>query len=813
MAGIVNIDFRIGGEDAVLRAIKTITQASQAAAREQVRSERQAAAASSRATSQRAQNNNADWKSAQANIRRRQEALGASMTKDIEDTRKATRKRQEVLGAAMARDVEDTRKAERRKEEIRGAAMARDVQRTQQMARRRQEALGSAIDKDVRATERAEARKARVARREEDRAARKASGATRGFFTDTGDGLTRGFNRGVGVIASGAGLITGALGVGGIQSAVQSRMGLEAAAAQLAADVRSGNDKFIDQKALITESQQTARTTGINAEEVMSALGIASSQGGGLEGLQAFRGKLAGWGELALASGTSITDLASVSATMSNNDIRDPAQQLAIARSINAAAKTGNVGFREMASNVMEVAGMHQAMGFAGGSERRMGLASGLIQMAKQGGAASAAEASTSANSFMADLVGDKAKKLLTSKHIKTYTTDANGKKVARDAEDLTVDILKASKGDPEVLSKIFDIRSKKTQSAISSAWNKNGEAGVRALFKEFTTATQTEKQVKEEADLQKGTSANQIARAMEDFKAKVGNQLIPTLTKLIPTFSELAGVVADLVKAFAESPKEMIAKFVALSTLLGGAQAALGNVVGRIGSTLLDKLMGTRVMTMNVQAAAVNMAGGVGSVGSALGGPLAGGGKIGLNPATAVGVLAAGMAGYGVGTEVAGGIDKTLAGSDTRGAALEGYSLAGAIRSGKGTAADRDRATAVLAKLRAEQEKGIGSRVWENATAGVRGLAGGDVSIANVASLHPVVAAARGLIGGGLSQQQANNDSTSRDAIVELQSALAKATKGEELIAATQANTAAIQALPQAIAGAVNLQGPKVQP
>lgn len=818
MAAIVKIDFKIGGEDAVLRSFKSISQAAELSARNEARASRTAAGERVRSSgrisaAERDQQREAvrSLDRGMAEQKRATRALETeavkSLDRELAAVSKVERAKQVARGSAMSKDVEETRRVERRKEEVRATFMARDVETASRAARRKQEALGGSIDKDVRATERAEQRKASLARRSEEREAKKATSATRGFFSDTGQGLSRGFNRGTGVVAAAGGLVTGAIGVSGIEAAVQSRMSLETQAAQLAADVRTGDDKFMDQGALIADAQRTAGQTGVKQEDVMAAMSQAAAQGGGAEGLKAFRGGLAGWGQLSLASGTAIGDLSSVSATMSNNGILDSKKQLEIARSINAAAKTGNVGFREMAGNVMEVAGMHQAMGFKGDAERRMGLASGMIQMAKQGGASSAAEAATSANSFMADLVGDKAKKLLTSKGIKTYETqvgpDGKKTKVARDAEDLTVDLFKAAKGDPEKLGNIFDIRSKKTQSAMAAAWGKDGEAGLRALFKEFTTAKQSDVQVNQEADLQKGTTANKVARAMEDFKTQVGNDLLPALTKLIPEFTKLASIVAELVKAFAESPKEMVAKFVALSTLLGGAQAALGNVIGRLGGTLLDKLMGTKVMTMNVQAAAVNMAGGAAG---ALAGPLGGGNAAGLNAATFAHVAAAGAGGYLAGSALTGAMDKDLvsANATRQNLGILGMSQA----SGLGPKSSPEKiaeAKATLEKLRAEQSKGFVGRFGDGVMGGAKGLLSGDVSVGNIMSLAPQVALARGVGNAVLGGNEASKDKTNGMAIADLEAAI----KATEVIAALDRVTAATDRTTAAVS-AVNLQGPK---
>ena len=828
MSAVVKIDFRVGGTDAVLRAFKTITQATEASARQEVkvaqtavdkvakvRKDGAARAAEATAAAEKRAAARSESNTATAS-RRRQMALGASMSADIKATeaaakrketaeassarrREATevaviKRKQMALGSSVASDIRETERAARRKEAIEATSTRRKEVADTASARRRDVAHASRLNAGFREEERATKRTVTLAARQEARAAKQSTAATRGFFTDTGQGAGRGFRSGMGVVNAGAGLVAGAIGTSGIVAAVQSSMALESGAAQLAADVRTGDGKFIDQKSLISDSQRVARSTGIKSEDVMEAMTVASSQGGGLAGLQAFRGALDDMGTIALASGTKIEDLASISATMTNNMVTDSAKQKRLMLGINAAAKEGNVNFREMAANVMEVAGQHQALGFAGTSERRIELASGMIQMAKQGGAGSAAEAATGARSFMADLAGPKAVKYLKSKGIQTYKTDkTTGKKTARDVEDLVVDLFKASKNDPEILATLFDQRSKMTQSSISKAFGNNGEKGIRDLFKQFTGANQTDAQITQEAGLQKSTTANQVSRAMEDFKAKVGNELLPVLAGAIPQFAKLAEVVAMLVKEFAESPKTMVAKFVALSTMLGAAQAAIGNVIGRAASSLLERFLGTSVGQMNVTAGSVNMA-------SAGGVP---GGAAGLNAASAAHVLAAGAIGYGVGTTVASATDKDLKKSDTFGAAMEAQSIMGAMRAGKGTPADRKRLVELQASIRGEQEKGVGQRLLEGTTAGARGLLSGDISMGNVASLLPPVAAARGITSAVLGDQQASGDTTSQGTLKEIASLLAKPQPQDDVVNA-------INNLGTTIAAA-NLQGPKV--
>jgi hypothetical protein len=221
--------------------------------------------------------------------------------------------------------------------------------------------------------------------------------------------------------------------------------------------------------------------------------------------------------------------------------------------------------------------------------------------------------------------------------------------------------------------------------------------------------------EVQKDANIVRSDTSNQMARAMEDFKAKVGNELVPVLARNIGNFATLADKVAYVTGVFAEHPGKVIAGFIGLSTALGVAQSALGV----LGGSLLDRLIPKAVTSMNVAAGTV-VVGGAGAAagtaastaasgaGTAAAG--AGGGFLARNAAKA-GTSVAGLLG-GVGIAAVGGLAAGYGLSEwydstskdrrkgTQGAINDSFGLSMKLSQGKGTAADVQKAQEVLARL-----------------------------------------------------------------------------------------------------------------
>lgn len=537
MAATVVVNFKMGGEDALLRSIRTVSQSATriAVSDAQKRTQAERSAGKSRIDFE---------KQAARDI--------ASVNKEL--NREISKQSKDGVSAARAAAKERLAIEKQVNREI--AADVRKMAKESEAAAKRVAAVGAARS---------------------------------GVY---GGGAMSGLRRGAGVAGAATGLVTSAIGTAGIIDAVGNQMALQRSATQLSADIHTEGG-FADPQEMITKAQKVAKATGIASTSVMEALSLASAHGGGEVGLKAFMGSLDKIGSLSLASGTKIEDLAEVSATMTNNQITSSKDQYEIMRSINAAAKAGNVNFREMASHLTEVAAADASSGFKGNAQKRMLEASALIQITRMG-TGSAAEAATGARSFISDLGGKASQKFAASHGFDLYEKDAKGNRVGmRDMGDIIGDIFKGAKGDPKVLNEIFDVRSKGTMSQFKAAFagensnlkdangnNLSGVEGVKALLKSMSEQRQSEASVEAEATQMKKTAAVKFEMAMENFRAAVGEKLLPRLIEASPALLKLTDGAIQLATVFAESPMAVAAGFLALNVAMGMTQASFAALV-----------------------------------------------------------------------------------------------------------------------------------------------------------------------------------------------------------------------------------------
>lgn len=537
MAATVVVNFKMGGEDALLRSIRTVSQS-----------------ATRIAVSDAQKRTQAERSAGKSRIDREKQAARdiASVNKEL--NREISKQSKDAVNAARAAAKERLAIERQVNREI--AADVRKMAKESEAAAKRVAAVGAARS---------------------------------GVY---GGGAMAGLRRGAGVAGAATGLVTSAIGTAGIIDAVRNQMALQRSATQLSADIHTEGG-FADPQEMITKAQKVAKATGIASTSVMEALSLASAHGGGEKGLKAFAGSLEKIGSMSLATGTKIEDLAEISAAMTNANVTSSDEQFEVMRSINAAAKEGNVNFKEMASYMTEVTSMHGASAFKATAVQRQLESSGMIQIAKMG-SGSAAEAATSARSFMADLTGATAQKFASAKGFSLYEKNAKGERTGlRAMPELIADIYKNAKGDPEVLNKLFQRESKATVAQFTAAYkgensnlkdangnNLSGVDGVKALLANMTQQKQSEASVEAEATQMKRTAAVKFEMAMENFRAAVGEKLLPKLIEASPALLKLTDMAIALAGAFAEAPELVAGGFLAANAMMGATEASFAALV-----------------------------------------------------------------------------------------------------------------------------------------------------------------------------------------------------------------------------------------
>jgi len=755
----VRIDLVIGGRGAVDRALASVS----ATAKQQAAAQAQAAQSAARAT-------------ADAQIREADRAAQAASRTNRRLALEDARIREEAI-KRTAREAEKS---------------ARDTARV--TAKAQQEATRAAAKAAAEAN-------ARISQR-------------RDFYGQVGQGAASGFKKGVGAVVGVAGLATGGLGVGMVQDAVKSQMDLEQRAALLenATGLKKGGPpgKQFD---FVRSAKDISNATGVGAGEALGAFEKIAGKAG-TAGVNVVKSEMMELSKIAVGAGVNITDLGDVLGTLVNRGVEGK-DLVNTVEALVQQGKDGAVEFKDLATLLDASSGALGKFNMQAG--KRIAVAGGLSQMARTFGRKSAEEATTSVNDLATDLGGkaDIIQALTGAKVVGSKVVGGEKQKILKGGVEVGTDETRAQLRDVTVLLPEIIDRAVKAGNAgkitgqggiftgtsvaivaplihaVTKGITKNregryelaqegqkptltGKAAAEALLKQFNEAAPEAGASMEAFNNVMRTSSKQNAVAMEQIKNELGESLTGAIKEATPAIKLLAQVTAEVAKDFAASPKTMIAKFIAMTTLLGAAEAGISKVVGAMGQKLLERMFPSLVPQMTVTAGTVNVAGGPG-VGAAAGAGTGAGGtasKVG----NAMAVAGAGLAGWEVGQAVVGDMDKGLRKQDARATAREANAttLASRLRMGTATQDDVTAAQKLLSDLKGEKDKGVGTRFIEGATAGARGLANGDVTLANIASLMPGVALARGVVEGGLATQQAGNDKNADAAIAELQAALA---------------------------------------
>ena len=735
MAATVKIDFRIGDPSVVARSLKGIVAEAKKAAAEGAKAglaeERRAAQQSMALAKQAAA---AKIKESQAAARASTAAIAAESRRQIAIEQAASRER-----IALAARESRERIAKAREEGVAKRAAAYQAER-----------LNAASGKKP------------VGR-------------------DVVTGAAGGARRAGGAIATAAGVVTGGIGLATIVNAGRSQLELGKRNALL----QNSSGRDLD---FVRMSKDISNATGADASEVMGGFEKIAGKAGG-EGIDQVKSKMLDLAKIAKGAGVNMTDLGDVVATLVNRGAK--ADDLAgIIAGLVQQGKDGAVEFKDLATMLDASSG---ALGrFKMGTTDRLLSAGGLSQVARTFGKKSAEESTNAVEDLARDLGGKadviqaltggtvKSKRRVGGKMVDVLGggvevgTDATRAQL-RDVNTLLPEIIMGAlkSGNAGKLmgeGGIFTGNSTAIVAPLIQAATmgivKNGsgrygiagegetaqlkgDAAIRALLAQFSAADVKPGDSMKAFEKVMATDGEKLSVAMAKLSNDMGDKLAPAIQRNIPAFTKFGEAFANATAWAIEHPAKAAASFVALNAALGGAQAALG----RIGNAMLDSIFKTATATVNAGSVTVN--GGVGGGGP--GGPGAPGAA-----AMVGGALTAGATGFAVGAAVSDSIDKGLDRKKGDRASMfsEALNLSQKFGNGTATQADRDRAEALKAEIKAEQGKSAMSRIWEGTTAGYSGVAKGEITAANVASLLPVMALARGVYEGANATAEGNADS-----------------------------------------------------
>lgn len=818
MAAIVKIEYKIGGEDAVVRSFKTILRASQQAANEQIRATKQAANEKVRAEKSAADavtklvlqaSKNQAKAAADAARSERQATTNASREK-IATLQATAAKEAAIIKASTALSIQSAKqRAAAEKDSIRAAAAeGRKAQTDADRQRRKADT---------------EARRAAVVRRMEERRGERMSYAIdkarvddinhrRGAIRSTvGDAFKRGVGSGVGIIGAGAGLVGGYLGTSTVLDAGRSQLDLTKRQALLQNQTGDMSTDFVGL------SKSVSNVVGEDAGSIMGGFEKVAGKSGA-EGLKETKDYFLDLAKIAKGAGVSMEDLGDVTATLFNRGIKgkDLAENI---RMLVQQGKDGAVEFKDMATMLDASSGA--LLNFKMGASQRAMTAGGLTQIGRTFGKSSAAEATNAVVDVSRDL-GGKAALIKKLSGVDVHVAGTNGAQM-KDINELLPAIIEgmAQKKtsahlmgiggvftgnstaivNPLLQAATFGLkREEGGRYRIAGEGEKGdikGAAAVKALLEQNAKASMDAGEAEKAFANVMNTQTEQVNVAMSKLKNELGEKLVPALTKVIPVATQMISAFGTVTTWALSNP------FKAVGALMMASVAK--SLVGAGFDKLVDMAMSRIVPNMNVAATTVNVVGGPGVGGTAGSATSAAAGGSMLGPGLAA-AAAIGVAGYGI---LSSSSDQAKAENDRQvSLGLRGFQTAGDLRR-SGTKENRDAAIQALGDLeQAKSDSDVISRFGAGVAGGFKGLAKGDLSVGNIVTAIPQLALARGVgnaIYGAAGEPSKNTDT----AIADLKDALSKS--NGPAIAATEANTAAINALPGAIAAAVNLQGPKI--
>lgn len=453
------------------------------------------------------------------------------------------------------------------------------------------------VMRNLKAEERAKLAAIRAEERAQQHAARNAR-ATRQRFAQ---GAVSGVG---GAVRNTAMMGAGMLGLGGgvaLYGAAQKQMAAQGLAAELAgihfgASATDKRSRAQIQSDVMGRASTLSRKSGIGREEIISGLTRYQEKSGDLKGGERLMGFMA---ELRDAKGGELGDYGEfaglVRQSMVDSGESDEGKlDAGVKRALSGAAAMAAAGQISMA----DMAGMGGTVAAVSGRQggdpiRNMLDAMATMNIAIRGGATSPQEAATAAARFTDDLIENQGK--FKKRGVKVF--DDRGD--LRGMDQIVLDSLGATGGNLTQLTDLFGVRgmraietqAKLFRSASGGKTDKasvaKGLAAVKAEQERFFSADVSDADRVGGAEFRRDQGDRKISRLKEEFDQKVGAELMPAITAVIPELTKAIPVVVKGVKSFAEfvqwfsdNPLKGIGAIIAAQVALDVAKAGIGKAL-----------------------------------------------------------------------------------------------------------------------------------------------------------------------------------------------------------------------------------------
>ena len=710
MAATAQINFKIGGVDAVSRAILTIGQATERAIRQGVRTEQQAnkerkqsAKATERAIA--AEKSAADKEVA----RQTREALAVVKAANREKLAEERRTQSEVVAVVRAANREklaDERRVEREKRR----AENRERNRAEQTVRERQRLLGGMIGGGV-------------------------SGAV------SGAGRALGMARSA--AGTGMGLASSLMGGAGVEvglgRAVRVRAELEKRAIDLSNSAYQENGvgiqrERVDPKALMAEANRVAQATATDPTKALEGLQGFVGVTGDLATGRELMGDLA---KLARATGTDLDHMVKAAGEMgkgmgdaatNTEDARAKAAAIySVMKGLAGQGKLGSVEVKDMAVHGARLAAAAtQFEGDAGANMMKMGM---LAQTARGGGGAwNAATAAGAVSGLVTTFKTDTRRAAFKKEGI---SLEGEGGKI-RDPSKILVEAIDKTGADIDKLTPMFrNVVGARAMQGLANKYLEGSGGGTdvqsrakgrAAVEAEIDRMTKGAAMKDEEVDTSFKTSMGGMEAKAQVFQQNIdkiagdmADKLIPAMLKFVPVAEKGADALIKFVEAIVPHAPALAASLAQLVPVMVSATPAMAKLFGFVanhpllaagavvGAGAAQGVVGAALSSAVTQG--IMGAGAAGAAGTA-GAAVAGGGLkaalmggAALSGTTVAAVGASGLLGFGAGSLMADAANGNL--NNRQKILNEANSLEFRMRDTGGTDAERAQATALLEKLR----------------------------------------------------------------------------------------------------------------
>lgn len=568
---------------------------------------------------------------------------------------KAIAYNERLQAASERKQIAEHERAERQRTVSTVREASRRAAAEAALQRQRSAALMSQYRSEERAAEISERKMARTrmmessrANREIDRFATRTSHRATRFFFPPPEGALGTMKR-IGLdVARGAGVDFSLSG--GIAKARERQSAAVALSNQgWNPDAQSFESRISAAELRKVAKEQAARLGLKGEEEVMGAMTKFTDVTGDLETAKAVIGDI---GLMARASGTDLEAAASAAADISAqlpDELKGVERQKTMSMLMNVAAmqgKRGAVEVKDLARYVPRIAA--QAGAFGAPADQTIVQLLAATQIARRyGGAGNAAQAAT-ATAAMVNTLKTPArvgafrsafkKAGMTGEHADIYDAKTGQLRAIPDIIKDSIVAASVSK-DPQIAFKKMwgNVMGAKGPEGFRNVFMKagGGKAGLEAIdaeFKKFTAALDPEAQKKMLAEVANTTeaTANRFQQKLDETTEKLGNNLMPALEKLAPVVLQIAEKFSSLVTWAAGNPFQAVVLAMTASVARAGIESGIRAILDRAAVSMLGG-----------GAGGVGGAGGAGPAGAFAGKGLLGG------TATALALVAVGVAAY----------------------------------------------------------------------------------------------------------------------------------------------------------------------